>query len=87
MAESRRIQFEVIKFGRVRTERWEETNYYCPGCAAKTVYELLGSDDYYLGPDYLCRACGAYFNMPVFRQNDNFNMNSLALLRAFSDCP
>lgn len=39
------------------------TDYFCPHCGVKNVWE--GSDaDFYAGVDYLCRSCNGRFEHP-----------------------
>jgi hypothetical protein len=44
-------------------ETWTKTGYYCPACGVQKVW-VGGGDDYYVGQDHLCLACGANFYMP-----------------------
>jgi hypothetical protein len=52
-----------IKIGSGRTEEWTLTSYYCPYCAAKTVWEAEGGD-YPAGPELFCATCGGSFYSP-----------------------
>lgn len=42
----------------------QKTDYFCPNCGEKTVYQSLGEGDYYEGPAHYCRACSFQFTMP-----------------------
>jgi rRNA maturation protein Nop10 len=52
-----------IKIGSQRTEEWTLTSYYCPHCAAKTVWEADGGV-YPEGPELFCATCGGAFYGP-----------------------
>lgn len=53
-----------IKIGAHRTEEWTLTPFYCPHCAAKTVWEAEGGD-YPAGPELFCATCGGSFYSPI----------------------
>jgi len=58
-------EFTVLyEAGHSYQERWEDGEYFCPGCGAREVWEEMGEGDYYQGPEFLCLACGASFWMP-----------------------
>ncbi|MGZ3796485.1 MAG: hypothetical protein ACXVB1_08975 [Pseudobdellovibrionaceae bacterium] len=44
-------------------ENYEKTEYFCPNCGAKDVWEEQGDGDYYVGADLICSNCGAGFTM------------------------
>jgi predicted RNA-binding Zn-ribbon protein involved in translation (DUF1610 family) len=45
------------------SEIFSLTDYFCPHCGNKSVWE--GSDnDYYRGVDYACKDCGGKFEHP-----------------------
>ena len=45
-------------------EEYELTDYYCPNCGLKNVWEEEGSEgDYYTGPHLLCTKCRVQFTM------------------------
>jgi len=52
-----------IKLGSRRTEEWTLTSFYCPHCAAKTVWQAEGGD-YPAGPELFCATCGGSFYSP-----------------------
>jgi hypothetical protein len=52
-----------IKLGSRRTEEWTLTSFYCPHCAAKTVWQAEGGD-YPVGPELFCVTCGGPFYSP-----------------------
>jgi len=63
-AEKEVVQMKCeIKIGSRRTEEWTLTPYYCPHCAAKTVWEAEDGD-YYAGPEFLCTTCAGAFYSP-----------------------
>lgn len=39
------------------------TDYHCPRCGQKGVWEEQGDGDYYLGKDFVCQECGNEFCM------------------------
>ena len=45
-------------------ESWEKTNYFCPCCAAKNVWNRCDGGDYYQGEQFMCTACGVDWNWP-----------------------
>lgn len=45
-------------------ERWRRTDYYCPICGTRAVWEEEGAGDYYAGPSILCIACGGSMQHP-----------------------
>jgi hypothetical protein len=47
-----------------RPEGWTLTSYYCPHCAAKTVWESEDGD-YYGGTEFLCVTCEGAFRSPT----------------------
>jgi transcription elongation factor Elf1 len=49
----------------------ELTDYHCPNCGQKTVYQALGEGDYYEGPALYCKSCRFDFTMPRGGVNDN----------------
>jgi hypothetical protein len=50
-------------------EEWTLASYYCPHCAAKTVWESEDAD-YYDGTEFLCVTCGGAFRSPTDPGND-----------------
>lgn len=38
-------------------EKYEKSDYFCPCCGSKELWEEQGSGDYYLGVDYVCTNC------------------------------
>lgn len=46
------------------TEEWEITEWHCPKCAAKAVWENQGGGDYYIGTQLICVGCGFSWHMP-----------------------
>ena len=40
-------------------EVWEPLEIYCPECGEQRVWRDTSEGDYYVGPTYLCSACGA----------------------------
>jgi len=48
----------------VRKEVWAETKFYCCHCGVKPLLvDEAGEGDYYVGPEYWCRACGRVYTM------------------------
>ncbi|MEF1335466.1 hypothetical protein REH81_01555, partial [Vibrio rotiferianus] len=49
------------------TEKWEQTEYFCPKCGKRNVWESFDPDDGELGSQYMCaeKGCGATFHMPT----------------------
>ncbi len=45
--------------GHSSSEVWELLEIYCPECGKKRVWRETSEGDYYVGPTYLCVACGA----------------------------
>lgn len=46
------------------SEEFTKTDYFCPICGLKNVWEG-SSPDYYRGVDYECRTCQGVFENPV----------------------
>ena len=44
--------------GHEREETWELLEIFCPECGEKRVWREMSDGDYYVGPSYLCAACG-----------------------------
>lgn len=40
------------------------TDYFCPHCGRRDVWEECSDGDYYQGPDILCLYCGGGFCLP-----------------------
>jgi len=45
-------------------EEYEKTDYYCPNCGKRTVWENRDIGDYYEGSDLVCSECNFSFTMP-----------------------
>jgi predicted RNA-binding Zn-ribbon protein involved in translation (DUF1610 family) len=68
-------------------ERWATTDYHCPACGEKKVWENQSGGDYYVGTQLICTACSFSFYMPAAKQiegqnPDDNDMQRLAALRA-----
>jgi len=55
----------------IKTYHWGEsseglipTDYYCPCCGEKSVYESEDDGDYHEGCEYVCVKCKFVFTMP-----------------------
>jgi len=44
-------------------DEFEKTDYFCPECGAKDVWEEAGPGDYYVGADFVCISCGSDWTM------------------------
>ena len=51
------------KMGHTYVDNFLKTDYHCPGCGAKEVWEGT-KEDYYAGPDMVCVSCESSFNLP-----------------------
>lgn len=51
-------------FSHKYAETWEKTDYYCLCCGEPKVWRDSSEGDYEAGPQHLCVACGATFNLP-----------------------
>lgn len=40
------------------------TDWFCPACGKKTVWEEDDEGDYYCGPEIVCSSCGATMQWP-----------------------
>lgn len=49
---------------RQMTSIYNETEYYCPNCGEKSVFNEDGDGDYYLGVQFLCVSCDHTFYLP-----------------------
>jgi predicted RNA-binding Zn-ribbon protein involved in translation (DUF1610 family) len=57
-------------------EVWEKTEYYCPMCGTREVYEEQGPRDYYAGNDAVCLACDNCFSIHEI----GFHMSTLGIV-------
>lgn len=46
-------------------ETFNLTDWFCPGCGKKTVWEEEGEGDYYCGPEIICASCGTTMQHPL----------------------
>jgi hypothetical protein len=46
------------------SEQWKETDYFCPCCGSKSVWNRTDSSDYYVGEEFMCIKCEADWNWP-----------------------
>lgn len=62
---------------------FEKSEYYCPNCGTKEVWQEQGSGDYYLGEEWLCTNCNHGWTMqgPYTVKEINV-MGKLAQLRS-----
>lgn len=44
-------------------DEFEKTEYFCPQCGAKEVWQEQGAGDYYVGEDWICTACSSIWKM------------------------
>jgi len=65
-------------------KRYEYIDIHCVGCGKKTVYTILGSNDYYCGDEYICRSCGDRFFVPFHHSLDN-EYDTLTLKRHYEE--
>jgi len=42
----------------------ESTNYFCPNCGKKKIWEEIGDGDVYVGTALYCTSCKFVFTMP-----------------------
>ena len=74
------------KLGHTRGERWESLDIFCPECGEKHVWREMSAGDYYVGPSYLCAACGGggqiLFGPAAVLAVDNYDNQRLAAIRA-----
>lgn len=50
-------------FSHKYTENWGFTDYFCPSCGVKTVWQA-DDGDYYVGSELICTSCESSFYMP-----------------------
>lgn len=53
------------RLGHTYTFSYEKTEYHCPSCGTKEVWEDQGDGDYYEGSTLYCRKCAFSFTMPT----------------------
>ncbi len=55
---------------------YDKSEFFCPNCGKKEVWEEQGAGDYYVGVNFTCISCKHEFNLPFFRllKNDNDEM-------------
>ena len=56
--------------GHSLTSTWERTDWFCPHCGKKALYEEQGRGDYYAGQSVVCiscnrEMCSGYFPSPA----------------------
>ena len=44
---------------------WYLTDWHCPNCGEKAVWDEHGEGDYYQGTTHICRSCGCSFTLPM----------------------
>ena len=60
------ITFDVLyEAGHTYVETWEKTEYFCPHCGNKSVWDEVANGDYYLGTTLTCENCGGTFHHPL----------------------
>ncbi len=52
------------EFSHKYTEKWKETDYFCPRCGSETVWVCDDEGDYYVGEQHLCVEGGHTFYLP-----------------------
>lgn len=55
---------EIINDTKTEETEVKKTDYFCPACGVKDVYEKDEDGDFYEGPDFLCNTCKAKFTLP-----------------------
>lgn len=62
---------------------YKKSQYFCPICGNKEVWEEMGQGDYYQGSDYVCISCGckSYLDGCSDGPNEVRYMNILEQLR------
>lgn len=76
-----RTDMTWVSIPAVDTEQWDETDYRCLYCGEESVYVDPGDGDYYVGPQYLCAACGGTFSLQD-GSCDELSQQRAALIRA-----
>ena len=67
----------IIKYPRFKdTSKLLPTDYHCVKCGSKTVMQIDGEGDNYLGNDYVCTTCRTHFNIPsnAFTMDDDYEI-------------
>lgn len=55
----------TIDYGRHKhDEPWKRTDYFCPSCGKKSVWNNCDGGDYYQGETFACVSCDAEWNWP-----------------------
>lgn len=59
--------------------KWFLSDYFCPNCGKKTVYDERDGGDYYVGCTYLCTSClhRSYLDAVSDISKDTFFMKSI----------
>ena len=55
---------EGEQFSHKYTEVWDKTEFHCPRCSSKEVWQSSGAD-YYVGEQMICTHCKATFYLPM----------------------
>lgn len=68
-----KVSIKVNYFTHVYDEEWEKLdNIHCPKCGNKGVWQEDG-EDYYVGSEHLCIACGSTFFLPHMYTDGGMN--------------
>jgi len=59
------IEVSIKYVNKVETTReiWEKIDLFCPNCDKKEIWTELNNEDYYVGADHICTACGEMFTL------------------------
>jgi len=66
--------YDVSAYHTIKTSFLKEPDMFCPHCGENHVWVEVGNEDFYVGAEHFCTACGASWTMPSFNtpeQNQN----------------
>lgn len=62
-------------------QEYVKSEFYCPSCGSKEVWEQQGEGDYYMGVNYVCTSCGRHHHLDSSGMED-FDPHILEQLRS-----
>ena len=74
-------KIKIILKGYHCAEDWFETDYFCPICGKRAVWEEDSPGGYYTGPAIMCGECGATMQHPSGPRDSGVDADRLAVLR------
>lgn len=81
------ITFKIMYSHSEREETWQESDFFCPSCGSKEVWEEVGAGDFYVGNQHICTSCNSTFLIPTcYKIEDVIDDQRLTGLKNHEDC-